>query len=155
MASDFKVNLQAAQDSVKQQMKDAVKKAAKPAPKPEVKTASLAQPTLVTSQTLNPPRGMGKQKFQRVKQKLSAEEAKSGIAAAMQGMEQAATARPDAKAIKVTVKKSKVAWPAPVPATVPYKGPNGETWSGRGLKPKWVQVHTERGGQLEDLKVAA
>ena len=155
VASDFKVDLQAIQDGVKQQMKDAVKKTAKPAQKPEIKTTSLAQPDLVTSQTLNPPRGMGKQKFRRVKQKLSAEEAKSGIAAAMQGMEQAATARPDAKAIKVTVKKPKVAWPAPVPVQVPYKGPNGETWSGRGLKPKWVQVHIERGGQLEDLKVAA
>ena len=29
----------------------------------------------------------------------------------------------------------------------------GATWSGRGQKPKWIQVHLEGGGSLDDLLV--
>jgi len=32
-----------------------------------------------------------------------------------------------------------------------YRGPMGECWSGRGLQPKWVKVHLEEGGTLEEL----
>ena len=112
--------------------------------KPE-KTALVKPPAapaaLVTSKTLNPPAGMGKQKFQRLKAKLSAEEAQQGIASAMQDAEQTDTA-----------------WPAPKAATrvaCKYRGPNGETWSGRGLKPRWVTHYVANGGQIEDLQVAA
>ncbi len=38
---------------------------------------------------------------------------------------------------------------------VAYRGPNGETWSGRGLKPKWVTALMANGVQLESLKVPA
>lgn len=41
-------------------------------------------------------------------------------------------------------------------ATVPPKYRNsatGETWSGRGLKPKWVQAALDAGKTLEDFKI--
>ena len=36
-----------------------------------------------------------------------------------------------------------------------YKHPenNVTTWSGRGMKPKWVKEHLENGGNLEDLLI--
>ncbi|MHB8947527.1 MAG: ParB/RepB/Spo0J family partition protein [Rhodoferax sp.] len=33
-----------------------------------------------------------------------------------------------------------------------YRGPNGETWSGRGLKPRWLTAYIEAGGNQDDLK---
>jgi len=37
-----------------------------------------------------------------------------------------------------------------------YRHPEtGETWSGRGRKPKWVTEHLESGGKLEDLAATA
>jgi DNA-binding protein H-NS len=76
----------------------------------------------------------------------------------MQGMELAATARPEAQASEGTAKPPKTAkakGKTVKAVSVPYKGPNGDTWSGRGLQPRWVRVHIERGGKLDDLKVAA
>lgn len=35
---------------------------------------------------------------------------------------------------------------------VAYRGPNGEAWSGRGLKPRWVTAYLATGGTLDDLK---
>lgn len=80
--------------------------------------------------------------------KLSAEEATLGIAAAMQGLEGSASAdavAPPAKPAVVILKK-------PASSSF-YRGPNGETWSGRGLKPKWVTAYMASGGALEDLMV--
>jgi DNA segregation ATPase FtsK/SpoIIIE-like protein len=37
--------------------------------------------------------------------------------------------------------------------TAKYRGMNGETWSGRGLKPKWVTAYIDQGGALENLLV--
>jgi ParB/RepB/Spo0J family partition protein len=37
---------------------------------------------------------------------------------------------------------------------VAYRGPNGETWSGRGLRPKWMTHYLDNGGTLADIKVA-
>lgn len=34
-----------------------------------------------------------------------------------------------------------------------YRGPEGQEWSGRGSKPKWVEEHLAAGGTLEQLKV--
>lgn len=34
---------------------------------------------------------------------------------------------------------------------VKYRGPNGETWTGRGLMPRWVKVYIDGGGTLADL----
>jgi DNA-binding protein H-NS len=36
-----------------------------------------------------------------------------------------------------------------------YRGPNGETWSGRGLKPRWLTAEINSGKQLEDFLIAA
>lgn len=37
-------------------------------------------------------------------------------------------------------------------AVVKYRAASGETWSGRGSKPKWVEDHLAAGGTLEELK---
>lgn len=38
---------------------------------------------------------------------------------------------------------------------VAYRGPCGETWSGRGLKPRWVLSQIEKGISLDDMRVVA
>jgi len=39
------------------------------------------------------------------------------------------------------------------PVAIKYR--SGEnTWTGRGMKPKWIVKHVEGGGKLEDLLVA-
>ena len=39
-------------------------------------------------------------------------------------------------------------------STVPVKyRHNGETWTGRGLKPKWLNEYLAGGGKLEDIEV--
>lgn len=40
----------------------------------------------------------------------------------------------------------------PVPAK--YRGPNGETWTGRGRKPRWVEKALADGIALETMKIA-
>lgn len=35
-----------------------------------------------------------------------------------------------------------------------YRGPNGEEWSGRGPRPKWVEEELAQGRPLEELKAA-
>jgi ParB/RepB/Spo0J family partition protein len=39
------------------------------------------------------------------------------------------------------------------PRAVQYRGPNGETWSGRGLRPRWITAYIENGGTLDSLIV--
>lgn len=34
-----------------------------------------------------------------------------------------------------------------------YRGPNGETWSGRGLMPRWLSQLVEQGGKKEDFAI--
>jgi DNA-binding protein H-NS len=36
---------------------------------------------------------------------------------------------------------------------VKYRGPNGETWSGRGRLPKWLHVAEAEGRNREDFKI--
>lgn len=82
------------------------------------------------------PGGKAAKKAPAAAKKLSAEEATQGIAAAMQGLEGASAAP-----------KGAVASPAR-PAGAPeirYRGPNGETWTGRGLMPKWLRVLVDAG----------
>jgi len=146
VAEDFKVDLKSIQDEVKKQMKT------KAAPKKSTLAKTpAAQQTRIAAE---PKAGAGKPR--QAKQKLSAQEATTGIADAMQGLEQAATARPDAQASEGAAKAPKTTKVKPAcKVRVSYKGPNGECWSGRGLPPKWVRVHIERGGKLDDLKAAA
>jgi DNA-binding protein H-NS len=58
-----------------------------------------------------------------------------------------------AKALKAakTPKTRKVS--APVAAK--YRGPNGESWSGRGLMPKWLSALVAQGQSKESFSVAA
>lgn len=39
------------------------------------------------------------------------------------------------------------------PAAVKFKGPKGETWSGRGKQPVWLRTLLDEGKKLEDFKV--
>ena len=41
------------------------------------------------------------------------------------------------------------------PAPVKYRGPNGETWAGRGLTPKWLTSQITDGHSREDFLVGA
>lgn len=34
-----------------------------------------------------------------------------------------------------------------------YRGPNGELWTGRGKKPRWVEAALSAGSTLEDLAI--
>lgn len=36
--------------------------------------------------------------------------------------------------------------------SVAYRGPNGETWTGRGYQPKWVRMLIQSGLELRDLE---
>lgn len=89
--------------------------------------------------------------------KLSAQDAITGIAAAMQSEdERATTASPEAQQDEQA--PAGVVWPAPVAvqnAGAKYRGPNGETWSGRGLRPKWLTVLVDAGKAMDDFRVAA
>jgi DNA-binding protein H-NS len=35
-----------------------------------------------------------------------------------------------------------------------YRGPDGETWTGRGLKPRWLTAAIETGSKIEDFLIA-
>ena len=35
-----------------------------------------------------------------------------------------------------------------------YRGPGGETWSGRGLKPRWMSEALKGGAKVEDFLIA-
>lgn len=47
-------------------------------------------------------------------------------------------------------RKSKVAG---VPVAAKFKGPNGESWSGRGLSPKWLTALIAQGRSKSDFAV--
>lgn len=34
-----------------------------------------------------------------------------------------------------------------------FRGPNGQTWAGRGNPPQWVRQHIDGGGSLDDLRI--
>jgi DNA-binding protein H-NS len=36
-----------------------------------------------------------------------------------------------------------------------YRGPNGETWAGRGIRPRWLAIAMNEGKQLEDFLIEA
>jgi DNA-binding protein H-NS len=36
-----------------------------------------------------------------------------------------------------------------------FRGPEGETWSGRGLRPKWLTALIDQGHQLEEFAIDA
>ena len=50
-------------------------------------------------------------------------------------------------------KLPKVGKRAGVAVAAKYRGPNGETWSGRGLQPKWLKAALAAGAKIEDFLV--
>jgi len=58
-----------------------------------------------------------------------------------------------AKAPKVA--KTPKARKASAPVAAKYRGPNGESWSGRGLMPKWLSALVAQGQSKESFSVAA
>jgi DNA-binding protein H-NS len=47
----------------------------------------------------------------------------------------------------------KVASTAAKPAAAKFRGPNGETWSGRGLTPRWLTALLAAGRTKEDFAI--
>ena len=56
-----------------------------------------------------------------------------------------------AGAPKVAAAKKKAA----SPVLAKYRGPNGESWSGRGLMPKWMSALVAQGKIKEDFAIQA
>lgn len=52
-------------------------------------------------------------------------------------------------------KASKTGRKAGQPVAAKYRGPNGETWSGRGLTPKWLATLVAQGQSKESFAVAS
>jgi DNA-binding protein H-NS len=44
---------------------------------------------------------------------------------------------------------------ASAPVAAKYRGPNGESWSGRGLMPKWLSALVAQGQSKESFSVSA
>jgi len=60
------------------------------------------------------------------------------------------------RAAKVkAVKAPKAGRKAGQPVAAKYRGPNGETWSGRGLTPKWLTSLIAQGQTKESFAVAS
>lgn len=43
---------------------------------------------------------------------------------------------------------------AKAPVAAKYRGPNGETWSGRGRAPKWLEALEAQGRQRAEFSIA-
>ncbi len=41
------------------------------------------------------------------------------------------------------------------PVAAKFRGPNGETWSGRGLSPKWLSVLVSQGASRDDFAITS
>ncbi len=59
------------------------------------------------------------------------------------------------KKADVPIKPTKVSKRAGVVVAAKYRGPNGETWSGRGLTPKWLATLIAQGQTKESFAVNA
>jgi len=59
----------------------------------------------------------------------------------------------DLERIKGRPRKHSVSNKSVNPAPVKYRGPNGETWSGRGLMPKWLRALTDQGQSKESYLI--
>jgi len=63
-------------------------------------------------------------------------------------------AKPAATKASTTAKSPKIR-KASAPVAAKYRGPNGETWSGRGLMPKWLSALVAQGQTKESFSVVA
>jgi DNA-binding protein H-NS len=52
-------------------------------------------------------------------------------------------------------KSAKAAKKSSNPVAAKYRGPNGETWSGRGLTPKWLAALLAQGQSKESFAIQA
>ncbi len=70
---------------------------------------------------------------------------------------QSTKAKPGRKAKSAGTKPAKPAKAKKATAAVAakYKGPNGESWTGRGLTPKWLASLVAAGGTKEQYLIAA
>ena len=48
---------------------------------------------------------------------------------------------------------TKVSGKSGTPAPIKYRGPNGETWTGRGLMPRWLAGQVAQGKSKESFAV--
>lgn len=70
----------------------------------------------------------------------------------LKDLQTAGSRREKAKAsAKPKPARNRVIKSAPVAAK--YSGPNGETWSGRGLTPRWLSALLSQGRQKEDFVI--
>ncbi|MFM6990887.1 MAG: H-NS family nucleoid-associated regulatory protein [Rhodoferax sp.] len=54
---------------------------------------------------------------------------------------------------KAAAKSPKAARKTGTPVAAKFRGPNGETWSGRGLMPKWLSALVAQGQSKESFAV--
>jgi DNA-binding protein H-NS len=55
---------------------------------------------------------------------------------------------------KVSAKRANIASPRQTgPVAAKFRGPNGESWSGRGLTPRWLAALVAQGKSKEDFAV--
>jgi DNA-binding protein H-NS len=60
-----------------------------------------------------------------------------------------------AKKLAPAIKLAKVSKRAGLAVAAKYRGPNGETWSGRGLTPKWLAALIAQGQNKESFAINA
>lgn len=58
-----------------------------------------------------------------------------------------------AQAAKVGAAKPRKSKAAGLPVAPKFRGPNGETWSGRGLSPRWLSTLIAQGQKKEDFAI--
>jgi len=69
--------------------------------------------------------------------------------ATVRGAKAKAKAKPGAKPVREKVKKTGQA----STVAAKFRGPNGETWSGRGLTPKWLAALIADGKKKEEFAI--
>jgi ParB/RepB/Spo0J family partition protein len=166
LAIDTKAVSKSAKDTVKAEYAEKIKvaKAEIEAQKPVLPTTPLAQPNLAAGK--GPKAEAKTTRGPLRKPRLSEEDAKSGIAAAMQGMEQPATARADGQQgelgvgfcagqkVRVTEDADKLAL-----NKLKYKGKEGTITEKQGDRAWWVSFKGRTGGlacfDVAELAVAA
>ncbi len=68
------------------------------------------------------------------------------------GRSDAGSTKNRARASEKTSKAAASKKPVSVVA-VKYRGPDGETWSGRGLTPRWLSALISQGGEKDDFLI--
>ncbi|NBW78936.1 MAG: H-NS histone family protein [Betaproteobacteria bacterium] len=74
---------------------------------------------------------------------------------AAQGKTRAGKGRGKGRPVGKKAPAAKKGTRAGIPVQAKFKGPNGETWSGRGLMPKWLSTLVASGRTKEDFAIQA